>query len=252
MDELFYKLEKQASELSELEKVVFKFMKSSPETFVNGTLDQISEITYVSTATISRTIKKLGFKNFQEMKFMLQQEINSHSKRVNQPLDATSYQAHIITQLEETISLLDDSTLEIILKLIHESTTIEIYSVGSSLTVGIDLSRKLLSLGKNANAYVDWDDLSRKSKIQSKSELAILLSLSGETKHIIDYATHLNMNEIPMIGIVGTADSRLEALVDYSIYAPSKMKYYKDADISSRVSMVAVVEYLMLKYSEML
>lgn len=252
MDELFYKLEKQASELSELEKVVFKFMKSSPETFVNGTLDQISEITYVSTATISRTIKKLGYKNFQEMKFTFEQQLNNNSKLINRSLDASSYQARIIEQIEETISLLDDSTLETILKIIHKSTNIEVYSVGSSLTLGIDLSRKLLSLGKNTNAYVDWDDLSRKSKIQTASELAILISLSGETKHIIDYATNLRVNGVAMLGIVGTADSRLEDKVDYCIYAPSKMKYYKDADISSRVSMITILEYITIKYSEMI
>lgn len=250
MDELLYKLEKQANELSELEKVVFKFMKSSPETFVNGTLDQISGITYVSTATISRTIKKVGFKNFQELKFVFLQELRNNSKLSNQSLDATSFQNSIIEKIEATFDFLEESNFEVILDQIHKANNIEIYSVGSSLTIGIDLSRKLLSLGKNANAYVDWDDLSRKSKIQKTSELAILISLSGETKHIIEYATNLSENKVTMIGIIGTADSRLEEKVDHCIYAPSIVKYYKEADISSRVAMVAIIEYLTIKYSE--
>lgn len=252
MDELFYKLEKQAVDLSDLEKVVFKFLKSSPETFANETIHQISEIIYVSTATISRTVKKLGFQNFQELKFTIQQYSQTNTKQNNKSLDATNYQTYVIDQIVEAMALLDDIKLETILQTIKEASNIEIYSVGSSLPIGIDLSRKLLSLGKPANALIDWDDLNRKSKIQTDSELAILISLSGETKHIIDFATNLKDSGVPMLGIVGIKESRLEELVDYCIYAPSRMKYHKDADISSRVAIITVLEYLIIKYSEML
>ncbi|XJS11040.1 MurR/RpiR family transcriptional regulator [Aerococcaceae bacterium WGS1372] len=252
MDDLFYKIEKQADNLSDLEEVVFRYLRKNPEVFAQATLDDISVILYVSTATISRTIKKLGFQNFQELKFTIQQAMHDNNYKANQSNSIQSYKQKTIEELQKTFDLMDSKVIHQVVEAIYLSRLVEVYSVGASLPIGIDLSRKLLSLGKKANGYVDWDDLLRVCKLQTKSDLAIIISLSGETRHLIEFAEVLKENEVPIVAIVGTADSRIESLATYTLLGSTTMNYYHDADISSRLSLVAIIETLIGSYSNYL
>lgn len=252
MDELFYKIEKQTGNLSELEEVVFRHLRSNPEIFAQATLDEISAILFVSTATISRTIKKLGFKSFQELKFVIQQSLEDTGSQTHSSNRIQVYKDKVMAQLETTFDLMDNEQLDHIIEKIYDSRAVEIYSVGATMPIGIDLCRKFLSLGKKANAFVDWDDLLRASKIQGSDELAIVISLSGETRHLIEFAEKLKEREVPILAIVGTADSKLESFASYTLFGPTTMNYYHDADISSRLSLVAITELVVASYSEFL
>lgn len=71
MENFINNLEKKAQDFTPLEKEVIKFIKNNPEVVNNITITQFSDLIFVSSATISRTLKKLGFDGFSEFKYKL-------------------------------------------------------------------------------------------------------------------------------------------------------------------------------------
>lgn len=79
--QIFYKrLLKKRETLSLLEKQVLEYILSHPEKVISMSLKQVSEKTFVSTATISRTCKQLGYAGFQELKYTLTQYVQTEKK----------------------------------------------------------------------------------------------------------------------------------------------------------------------------
>src|SRR5699024_11874605 len=71
MQSFMKRLVQHRDSLSKLEVEVLDYISHFPEKVVSLTLSQAADLMYVSTATISRTCKKLGFEGFQDFKFQL-------------------------------------------------------------------------------------------------------------------------------------------------------------------------------------
>ncbi|MBG9988407.1 MurR/RpiR family transcriptional regulator [Aerococcaceae bacterium DSM 111176] len=80
MENFINNLEKKAQDFTTLEKEVIKFIKSDPNVVNNITLTQFADLIFVSSATISRTLKKLGFEGFSEFKYRLNEVLSNGSQ----------------------------------------------------------------------------------------------------------------------------------------------------------------------------
>ena len=253
MQSLINKLQKRRDQLSELERQVFDYILRNPQKIGLMTADEVAGELFISTATVSRTAKHLGFRGFQELKYAIAQyddveKAEQHDLRIDH--DIKTIMASIENQLHQTFRLLQKEPLdEVVTKLFH-AEKIEIFGVGGSLPNCIEAARKLTFLGKNASARIDWDELQAVSKSLTKKDAAIIVSNSGETIHLMEYARNLMANKVPIIAIVGTKNSTLAKLADYPLQVMVEMVYFDQVDLSSRVSLTAVTDILMMKLAE--
>ena len=243
-------LQKRGNELTRLEKEVLDFILESPRSVVDKTLDELSAEIFVSTATISRTAKRLGFKGYQELRYSLSQYIDNEKgagQSTNNSYDIQEYAETIAKQIQQTAQNLLTSPIDEIVNRIIVSKQIEFFGVGGSLPNCINGARKLVFLGKKANARVDWDELRAISQSLTMDDLAILVSNSGETIHIIEYANNLLKNKVPILAIVSNPESTLEKIATYTLLAEEKLIYEEDIDLSARASLNFILDSLILK-----
>lgn len=255
MDSLISKLQKKKSQLSNLENQVLEYILANPKKVAKMTIEGLAEHLFISTATISRTAKHLGFRGFQELKYVIVQYTEQEHRQTNPRVLAkktTSFRGSLIQQISTSFDQLDDDLVKQAVKLIQEANTIEIVGVGGSVTNCIETSRKLMALGKKATARVDWDELRDISKALTSEDLAILVSLSGETIHIIEYATNFVEKKVPIIAIVGANKTTLESMATYTFQAFVEPIYFKDVDLSSRVSLSGILDLILIRYAETL
>lgn len=253
MDTLINNFLKHRHHLSKLEKDVLEFIVSNPKKIADSTLDELSAELYISTATISRTAKQLGYKGYQELRYALNQYTQFEkgqdlSKEKWSSVD--TYAESLIKQIRQTANAVNQAPIDTLLNLIHQAEAIELFGVGGSLPNCINAARKLVFLGKKANARIDWDELSAISQNLTPSDLAILISNSGETLHVIEYATNLANQCVPTIAIIGRPNSTLETLVTHTIQTDMQLDYVGDIDLSSRVALSFVLDSLLLNYAE--
>ncbi|WP_207871728.1 hypothetical protein DOK78_000124 [Enterococcus sp. DIV2402] len=248
MQSLINKLQKKRPQLSELEKQVFDYILRNPTEIKQLTIDELAAKLFLSTATISRTAKHLGFKGFQELKYAIAQysQTERGERELTNP-SIISLSQSIQLQLSQTLRLLQQAPIKEIVDALYHAKVIEIFGVGGSLPNCIEAARKLTFLGKKANARIDWDEQQAVSKSLSCDDLAIIVSNSGETIHIIEYALNLQQNNVPVLAIVGTENSRLETLATHTLQASVDMIYFEEVDLSSRVSLSAILDILLIQ-----
>lgn len=249
----FYKRLLQKREtLSLLEKQVLEYILSHPEKIIQMNLSQVSKETFVSTATISRTCKQLGYAGFQELKYTFSQYVKTEKQQL--PLSFSSITGieemaeRIRVEVDQTLSHLNKENLSKGADYLIKSNRVEFFGVGASLPSCLDAARKLTFSGRIANAREDWDELRAVAHSLTPDDVAILVSYSGETIHIIEFATILKERNVPIIGIIGTDNSQLEQLASLTYQAKITNCYYGDVDMSSRIPLNLVLEFLIIHY----
>ena len=249
----FYKRLLQKREtLSLLEKQVLEYILSHPEKIIQMNLSQVSKETFVSTATISRTCKQLGYAGFQELKYTLSQYVKTEKQQL--PVSFSSITGieemaeRIRVEVDQTLSHLNKENLSKGADYLIKSNRVEFFGVGASLPSCLDAARKLTFSGRIANAREDWDELRAVAHSLTPDDVAILVSYSGETIHIIEFATILKERNVPIIGIIGTDNSQLEQLASLTYQAKITNCYYGDVDMSSRIPLNLVLEFLIIHY----
>lgn len=254
MDTLFLKFQKRKHQLSGLENQVAEYILGNPQQVADMTIDELANRLYISTATISRTAKHLGFKGFQELKFSLEQHVAKQQTAAavqgHSTQDLIWFKETLQKQFDQTFDGLDTNRLDLAAAAIAKAGMIEVLSVGGSLTLGIDAARKLTALGKLANARIDWDELRSVSRALTADDLAILISLSGETIHIVEYATNLSEKKVPILAVTGSPDSPLAKMATYLFTAPVLPIYFGEADLTSRTALAALLDVLLIHYAD--
>lgn len=250
MDGFIERLRKRGCKLSKLERDVLEYIMANPADISVLSINELSAKLFISTATISRTAKKVGYEGYQELKYNIEQ-LNRESKK--EILNYSSINTLIEKFGEQQKKEIDDATasllgnnLDEIIKQVEIVESIEVMAVGASYPLAVELSQKLRGLGKNATARLDWDELRLTSKIMPMDALGILISQSGETLHILEYADNLVARNVPFIAIVGSYDSPLEKIAPYTLRTNSILNYKDEVDMSTRIGLSILINSLLL------
>ncbi|MCM3032291.1 MULTISPECIES: MurR/RpiR family transcriptional regulator [unclassified Niallia] len=248
MNILLKRLAQSKGELSELEKQVLDYIIANPALVAESSLDHLSKALFISTATISRTCKRLGFSGFQDLKYSLNKDSEQelYKEAVHPPSFLTAHMDRVKQEMEWTLEHINELDIHKAASFIHESNFIEFFGVGASLPTCIDAARKLTFAGIICNAREDWDELRCVANGLSNKDLAILVSYSGETAHILDYAAILKERAVKTIAIVGRKSSRLKDLADITFQARIQNCYLGDLDMSSRFPLSILLDFIIL------
>lgn len=252
MNSLYKKLQYKMDELSRVEKSILEYCLRNIDAVSAMTAEELAKEMFTSQSTISRMAKKLGFKGFQEFKFA----IKSYDKQEksyttsNHSSDFEQRIKNMVQQISNALLSLKEPQIDEIASVINQSETIEFFGVGGSLPVCLAAARKLSFLGKKSNARIDWDELTVTANNLTASDLAIVVSHSGETLGILSYAAKLVKKQVPIVAIVGAPNSTLESMADYMLYTEMSANYYDDIDLSSRLSLNGVLDVLLIQYAE--
>lgn len=250
MNVFFKRLLIDSEKLSDLEQQVLNFILEHPHKIEEHTVEELSQMMFVSTATISRTCKKLGYNGFQELKFTLinHRTENSYDSRNIENGSVSTHLERFKKEMDINIDEIGTGINQETIKLLSKSNHVEFFGVGSSLPICIEGARKMTFAGRIATARSDWDELRVVAQNLDKNDLAIIVSLSGETLHIIEYANILNNNNVPIITISGNTNSHLDKFATISLNANLKTHYYEKVDMSSRFPLNMILDLIVLEY----
>lgn len=246
----FKRLSQERHRLSQLETQVLDYIIQNPNHVINISIDEFSKVLFVSTATISRTCRQLGFKGFQDMKYIL------HTYKQQEPVHITTpssslfskHMERIQNEMDRTLQLIHEEKIEKAVHYIEESRHVEFFGVGNSLPPCVDAARKLTASGKLCNTRSDWDELRNAAYRLNASDLAILVSYSGETSSILEFAHILKERNVKTIAITGQHNNHLQKEVHLSLQAHVTHCYYDDIDMSSRFPLSVVLDFIILSY----
>ena len=248
-------------QLFDAEKKIAKFILNNPKKVVDMTVSELAEISDVSIASVSRFCRKVGLKGFAQLKISLAQElVDTHKSGEvsndisvdNIPQSLQNILANKITELKQTVNLINIDEFRDILEGIRDSSRVQVIAVGNTIPVAIDAAFKFNELGIPTTAGTIWETQLSYSFTLGKGYVLIAISNSGESDKVLEAVKIANHNKVMTIGITNSPHSAIGEEVQYHITTATREKLFLDEFCFSRVSASTVIEIIFLFLTEMI
>ena len=248
-------------QLFDAEKKIAKFILNNPKKVVDMTVSELAEISDVSIASVSRFCRKVGLKGFAQLKISLAQELVDTNKSGeisndisvdNIPQSLQNILANKITELKQTVNLINTDEFREILEGIRDSSRVQVIAVGNTIPVAIDAAFKFNELGIPTTAGTIWETQLSYSFTLGKGDVLIAISNSGESDKVLEAVKIANHNKAMTIGITNSPHSAIGEEVQYHITTATREKLFLDEFCFSRVSASTVIEIIFLFLTEMI
>ena len=237
---------------SDKERLIADFILKYPDKVIHYTINQISEKLSIADSTVFRFCKRIGFKGFQSMKIALAAEVVAPIDNINEKIEEKDsigvisekiFRSNIKT-IEDTLQIQDENLIIKAVNAIMKADRVHFFGSGGSAIVALDAYHKFIRSGINANADLD-SHLQIMSASQMKDkDLAMLISLSGSTKDLLDISQVLKNNKVPILAITNFAKSYLAERADIALYTVADETDFRLEVLSSRIAQLSIIDAL--------
>ena len=197
--------------LTTTDKKIESFIAQNSDIVLSSSIHTLSEQIGVSPSSISKFIKKIGYRSY-----------------------------------EMTLELLDDSALNNIISLMRNAKKIYAFGVGASGMVCNDFYFKLSRIGKNIIYHTDSHTQLASLSSATKEDLIIGVSYSAQTKEVATAFVIAKERGIPTVSITGLGNTQLDSLSTYCLKIPRHENTIRSAAITSRNDSLFLVDLLYL------
>ena len=198
---VFTNIENILLECSESEKKIALFILNNPRKVLELPVKEVAAMIGTSTASISRFTRKLGIRNYKELKQYLIVEIVKQEKEVDKfsiedKLSWDNSYEDMRKQMLASINAVCKGTLEInsvenlmkVVKDINNANIIYFFALGSSVLPARDLQHKLMRLGKRC-IFLEDNNYGIQNLIQAdERDMLIIVSFDGSQNRVIGTA----------------------------------------------------------------
>lgn len=243
----FYEISmKHLDELTKSEMKIYQYILDNITTIHSKTVRAIARECYVSTSTILRLVKKLGFEGYNEMTLIIKFTLSAEQKTStviseNKPKYKDEYSKNI----SETIRVIDEASITDVCNKINSSKRLFIFSRGSNKShssyfeflfklKGIDVFYPASSDARNLYINdVHTDDVS------------IFIDYNGSDEHLLGLLSKVKANSCNNIVSITQANNNLmQNMSHYNFYYFSDEVLINGFDATSNISVYAILEII--------
>ncbi|MFD2831404.1 MurR/RpiR family transcriptional regulator [Corticicoccus populi] len=240
--------------LSDSEKFLVDFIEKNIRSINSLSIVKLSEQSNVSTSTIVRCMKKLGYKGFTDFKFKITLENSDAGK--DDILNFKNIDKQIETailknkeEVENTLSFISPVIIEDALEAINYSRKITIFARGFSEMIAEEMTTKLQLLDKHCEMHSDPNIIRLKSNYFGKDDLVIFISLSGNTGELVESAEICHRHNIKTILLTTNKNGHLYSLTDIILLGyKSEQSYFPEYEVRSRLPLQVLSRILLDSY----
>ncbi|MDG5113276.1 MurR/RpiR family transcriptional regulator [Companilactobacillus pabuli] len=240
------------NKLSSSEKYLWEYIQNNLDDIPNLSIVKLSEDANVSTATIVRTTKKMGYSGYTDFRQQLTIKRKDTQQYKNlEKVDHDIKQAILKNKYEvdNTLKMLNVGSIEDAIQKIKKSSDIYIFARGFSEFIAQELLVKLQLLGKNCVLSTDPNIIVTMSKRIKREDLVIFITLNGETKELVAGAKNAFDNGVSTLTITTNEDG---SIIKYSemvlLGFKSQTSYFPDYEVRSRLPLQVISRILLDSY----
>lgn len=238
---LLANFQKNSNSLSKLEIDCFNKLLVCDNLDPNFTIASIAVYLMVSTTTIFRMVKKLGYGTFMEFRYDL---LYRRRKTVENSITVDSNTIdQIEKQITDTLDILKSIDVKVLVKAITNANSVLIYSSGMNNYIAKILAIKLSLMGIRTNYPEDQWFMFLEANNLKKDDLVIVFSREGNTPQLLDVVKNVKMTGNKVMLITETKYSKMQKLSDYVVNV--SFGDNEGYDIDSRLSMHIAIEFIM-------
>lgn len=225
--ELINKL-KEKTNFTERECAIADYILNHCETILDMTTRELAHNTYTSATVIVRFVKKIGYQGFNDFKVHLltdlkengYQEIEVEKKEnlISIVNKVSSLHEKVLLDMKNRLSM---EVLEKIQKALEQVKQVDIFAMDANASIGQYVSHNIMQAGKVCNVYHSTDKILLYESLVKQS-VVIVISRSGQDKHILKAIRNLRNKKHFVITITANKESLLVKNSDVSLFCMYK------------------------------
>jgi RpiR family glv operon transcriptional regulator len=249
----FFKATQETSRsLNQTERKLFEYVVKNMALVKGMKIRELAAECFISTTTIFRFAKKLGFSGYADLiNSLLVTAHNEKAKNLPKVSVKGMYSSEYPKNAMEAIRVMSQKQADEVVKLLLDKPDIYILTDDNTHTIGQYCERLFIGLG--FHAYFPETAYQKRNLVNRISDKDMLLALSytGQDEEIIDFISRVFLTKHPYLLSVTRADNnRLENLSDTNFYIFADEIRVVGMDLTSSVAMLMIVELLIYNYIE--
>ena len=242
-------------ELTDAERKIADTVLAAPQNAVKMTVKELAQQAGTVPSAVVRFCKSIGAKGFSDFKLRLSSQLGGRVSsfgmlpvREGDPSQQvfSNVFASGINTLQDTLSMIDFSQVDAIVRLLQQATRVVFFGVGTSSVIAMDAQYRFAQLGIATSACTDILFMNVTAANLKPGDVAVCISHSGSTKATVDAMRRAKKAGATTVSISSFAHSRLATESDYKLIAFSDDKNYPVEAVSARIAHVCILDALMM------
>ena len=247
------KINNMYDDMTDVDKKIADYINENKELITKLSVSELAQNANVSSASIVRFSRKLGYSGFGELKIEIAKDLTLNSKDYSyivkdSDIGINNIVNNITNKTIETITnttkLNELDTIEKSIEEIINAKNVYIFGVGGSALVALDLQQKLLRINKPTITFLDSHNQLMVSSNLNKDDVAIAISYSGKSKEVIKAIENAKSNGSKCISITKYGENDLTNMCDINLFIPNIENKLREGAISSRIAMLTLIDII--------
>ena len=231
--------------ISELE--LLRYLDGHKEEIQDLSIQKLANMRFVSTATIIRLCKKIGYNGYSELKYHLKQEAQNdqnsrQSETVKNIIDKN------LLMIRQTSELIDEESIEKIVNTMKDANRIHFFGKGITSTILSYFSKLLLTRGIINGYYEDTHIAYIAAEQMTDKDVLFLCSLSGTTHQTVRMGQIAKSRGATVISVTINSQNELSKIADYPLCFHNEQGVNKPNDIISREPIFFILNVIITAY----
>ncbi|WP_299446188.1 MurR/RpiR family transcriptional regulator [uncultured Phycicoccus sp.] len=246
--------------LSPAEDRVAEQVLADPRAASALTISELAVTASTSETTVLRFCKRLGLRGYPQLRLALAEAGTGQrvSAAPTTDISADDTVDDVITKVafadasavEETAQTIDRGALSATAAAIAAAGRVDVYGIGASALVGMDLQQKLHRIGSVVFAWNDPHIALTSATLLGPGDVAIGVSHSGTTTETVEALALAKSRGATTVAITNFPVSRLAAGADFVLATAARESSLRSGATASRIAALTVVDCLYIAVAQ--
>ena len=224
------------------------------------TITELALAASTSETTVLRFCKRLGLKGYPQLRLALAAEsaMPREQRMTGSDISASDTIDDIIDKVaavdssavEETAQQLDRVSLKAAADAVARATRVDVYGIGASAIVGVDLQQKLHRIGVVSFAWNDPHIALTSATLLTRQDVAIGISHSGATAETIESLAVARRRGATTVALTNFPLSPLAVAADIVLTTAARETSLRSGATASRIAALTVVDCLYIAVAQ--
>lgn len=241
--------------LTPAEQRVAERVCAEPSTVAGSSISALAVRCQTSETTVTRFCRAVGFTGYPALRLALATELGraeggTGARTVSSDIGPGDDLEEVVEKVawadaravEETAQQLDVAALHRVIDAVVGASRVDIYGVGASAVVALDLQQKLHRIGRVAFAWADPHVAMTSAALLGPGDVAIGLSHSGTTQDTLDALARAARNGVTTIAVTNFPRSPLASLADHVLTTAARETTFRSGATASRLAQLTVID----------
>jgi len=242
--------------LARAEQRVARTVLADPAAIARRSITEVAESASTSETTVTRFCKAIGVGGYPDLRIALAADTARTSQADERALggdigpddDIAAVVGKVAyadaKAVEETAGQLDRAVLQQLVQAVSTARRVDVYGVGASAFVALDLQQKLHRIGLTCFAWSDTHAALTSAALLRAGDVAIGVSHTGATHEIVEVLREAAHHGATTAALTNFARSPVTEIAEHVLTTAVRETAYRSGAMASRIGQLTAIDCL--------